>query len=391
MEVEYLKSLYETGDCFECIDYLEDNIENLLNNPPKLPEEKAELEEYFEIAKNAYMDCLEWDLANAEEMDSSIISSLGKFLILARVFYNNDDDQISYITSVWQGFGKVIEKVYVSLISDLIVSPSMEKNTVIAKRKFRFSVMVGTLEDNVLNSFDAWNKLSEEQQEQIILAAEPDEVYIADVKFEAANTLYSSIGQRKSNEEKYDAYFVVADLAEASSSAYKETNHNKYIAALDLSLSAQYHVLLDMKSMMKYPALVEKDAKEILEKIKKIAPEFKPSFVGVLDKRIASVKAVIEKKEEYLSKYPKAKRSLSAKKIVITLVSVFVCFVLASAVDASVPLFMVLGLVFGLSVSTIVGRRGPYQKILVNAAKNDITVLNGSIKKLEEMKGNLLK
>ena len=52
MNVEYLRSLYETGDCFDCIDYIENDLENLLRNPPKLPEEKAELEEILgEIRK----------------------------------------------------------------------------------------------------------------------------------------------------------------------------------------------------------------------------------------------------------------------------------------------------------------------------------------------------
>lgn len=393
MNVEYLKSLYETGDCFDCIDYLESNLENLLSNPPKLPEEKSKLEEYFEIAKNAYMDCLEWDLVNADKDDSSTFSSLSKFLFLPGAFYNTDyeADLISYITSVWQSFGKVREKAHVSLVSDLIDSPSIDKRTNIVFRESHFSYMVGFLEENVLNSLEAWNKLSEEQQEQITLAADPDAVYIADVDFETANTIYSTVGQRKNKEEKYDAYFVAAFLANNSSDAYKESNHDKYIAALDLSLSAHYHVLLEMESMMKYPASVKSDANEILEKIKKAAPEYKPSFVGVLDREIESAKAEIAKKEEYLSGYPKAKTSLNIKSTVIILVSAFVGFALATAVNASVPLLVGLCTVFGISVCNIISNRGPYKKILVDAAKNKITALNEDVKKLEEMKGNLLK
>ena len=246
MKVEYLKSLYETGSCFDCINYLENNLENLLSNPPVLPEEKAKLEEYFEIAKNAYMDCLEWDLVNAEKNDSSTFSSLIKFLILPGAFYHTDygNDLISYITSVWQGFGKVREKAHVSLVSDLIDSPLIDKRTNIVTRESYFSFMVSFLEENVLKSFEAWNKLSEEQQEQIILAAEPDAVYIADVDFEAANTIYSTIGQRKNKEEKYDAYFVAGFLADNSSDGYKDSDKDKYIAALDLILTAKYQVLL---------------------------------------------------------------------------------------------------------------------------------------------------
>lgn len=390
MNIEYLRSLYETGDCFDCIDYIENDLENLLRNPPKLPEEKAELEEYFEIAKNAYLDCLEWDLVNAEKNDSSTFESLSKFLILPGAFYqgNYEDDLISYITSVWQGFGKVREKAHVSFVSALIDSPAMEKRTDMAERNLYFSAMVSFLEENVLKAFDAWNKLSEEQQEQITLAADPDAEFIADVDFEAANTIYSTIGQRKNNDEKYNAFFVAASLAEHSSDEYKESNHDKYIAALDLSFSAYYHVLLEMESMMKYPALVKKDANEILEKIKKSDPEYKPSFVGVLDSKIESAKAEIAKKEEYLSGYPKAKMSLTIKKIVIILISVFVGYILDTAVN---PLMMWLSIVFGLSVCAIIGRRGPYTKILVNAAKNEITALNEKVRKLEETKGKILK
>lgn len=395
MNVEYLKSLYETGDCFDCIDYLESNLENLLSNPPKLPEEKSKIEEYFEIAKNAYMDCLEWDLINADKDDSSTFSSLSKFLFLPGAFYNTDyeADLISYITSVWQSFGKVREKAHVSLVSDLIDSPSIDKRTNIVFRESHFSYMVGFLEENVLNAFEAWNKLSEEQQEQITLAADPDAVYIADVDFETANTIYSTIGQRKNKEEKYDAYFVAAFLANNSSDAYKDSNQDKYIAALDLSLSAHYHVLLEMESMMKYPASVKSDANEILEKIKKAAPEYKPSFVGVLDREIESAKAEIAKKEEYLSGYPKAKKSLTIKKIAAILISVFVCNALVTVLNAPELIlpFIILGAIFGFCVGVIIGNRGPYKKMLVDAAKNKITALNEDVKKLEEMKGNLLK